>query len=178
MPVPDRARYSVLKLSVSEDRVIRDVHQNDLHRVAIAQMRFDLPALLVASLLGRPCGQGRGKGRSAHRPKRPSCTSYLLRLASWSALRLVRLPCCKSPLFPICLCHEHQCLHTAGLYRAMEEQHLDWFPKPRSQGRYARQVEHDCSVFLNGNPERTFSVPGHNDGLRIVGESDLWCLQN
>lgn len=31
---------------------------------------------------------------------------------------------------------------------------------------------------LDSNPERTFSVPGHNDGLRIVGESDLWCLQN
>ena len=31
---------------------------------------------------------------------------------------------------------------------------------------------------LDGAPQRTFSVPGHNDGLRIVGESDLWCLQN
>jgi hypothetical protein len=30
----------------------------------------------------------------------------------------------------------------------------------------------------NGTPEHTFSVPGHNDGLRIVGERDLWCLQN
>lgn len=25
---------------------------------------------------------------------------------------------------------------------------------------------------------RTFSVPGHNDGLLVVGEDDLWCLQN
>jgi hypothetical protein len=31
---------------------------------------------------------------------------------------------------------------------------------------------------LDGKPQRAFSVPGHNDGLRIVGESDLWCLQN
>jgi hypothetical protein len=31
---------------------------------------------------------------------------------------------------------------------------------------------------LDGTPRRAFSVPGHNDGLRIVGESDLWCLQN
>jgi hypothetical protein len=30
----------------------------------------------------------------------------------------------------------------------------------------------------NGTPQRTFSVPGHNDGLRIIGDSDLWCLQN
>jgi hypothetical protein len=31
---------------------------------------------------------------------------------------------------------------------------------------------------LGGKVERTFSVPGHNDGLRIVGEDDLWSLQN
>lgn len=31
---------------------------------------------------------------------------------------------------------------------------------------------------IDGTPQRTFSVPGHNDGLRIVGEDDLWCLQN
>jgi hypothetical protein len=31
---------------------------------------------------------------------------------------------------------------------------------------------------LDGKPQRTFSVPGHNDGLRIVGESELWSLQN
>ncbi|MDP9122796.1 MAG: hypothetical protein M3O15_15735 [Acidobacteriota bacterium] len=30
----------------------------------------------------------------------------------------------------------------------------------------------------NGRVRRTFSVPGHNDGLRVVGASDLWCLQN
>src|SRR5579864_6522818 len=31
---------------------------------------------------------------------------------------------------------------------------------------------------LNGAVQRTFSVPGHNDGLRVVNEKDLWCLQN
>jgi hypothetical protein len=31
---------------------------------------------------------------------------------------------------------------------------------------------------LDGKVQRTFSVPGHNDGLRIVGESSLWSLQN
>jgi hypothetical protein len=31
---------------------------------------------------------------------------------------------------------------------------------------------------LSGQVERMFSVPGHNDGLRLVGENDLWALQN
>jgi len=31
---------------------------------------------------------------------------------------------------------------------------------------------------LSGQPQSFFSVPGHNDGLRVVGENDLWCLQN
>src|ERR1700681_2849210 len=31
---------------------------------------------------------------------------------------------------------------------------------------------------LDGKVQRTFSVPGHNDGLRVVGESALWSLQN
>src|ERR1700733_854319 len=31
---------------------------------------------------------------------------------------------------------------------------------------------------LSGKVERTFSVPGHNDGLRVVGDDDLWALQN
>ena len=31
---------------------------------------------------------------------------------------------------------------------------------------------------LNGNVLRTFSVRGHNDGLRVIGENDLWALQN
>ena len=31
---------------------------------------------------------------------------------------------------------------------------------------------------LAGKVERTFSVPGHNDGLRIIGQDDLWALQN
>jgi hypothetical protein len=31
---------------------------------------------------------------------------------------------------------------------------------------------------LSGNVKRMFQVPGHNDGLRVVGENDLWALQN
>lgn len=31
---------------------------------------------------------------------------------------------------------------------------------------------------LSGEVKRMFSVPGHNDGLRIVGDDDLWALQN
>jgi hypothetical protein len=31
---------------------------------------------------------------------------------------------------------------------------------------------------LDGTVLRTFTVPGHNDGLRIVGDHDLWSLQN
>jgi hypothetical protein len=30
----------------------------------------------------------------------------------------------------------------------------------------------------SGKVERKFSVPGHNDGLRVVGDDDLWALQN
>jgi hypothetical protein len=31
---------------------------------------------------------------------------------------------------------------------------------------------------LDGKVKRTFQVPGHNDGLRVVGDDDLWALQN
>jgi hypothetical protein len=31
---------------------------------------------------------------------------------------------------------------------------------------------------LSGKVERAFSVPGHNDGLRVVGDDDLWAVQN
>jgi hypothetical protein len=31
---------------------------------------------------------------------------------------------------------------------------------------------------LNGTVKRMFQVKGHNDGLRVVGEDDLWALQN
>jgi hypothetical protein len=31
---------------------------------------------------------------------------------------------------------------------------------------------------LSGKVERTFSVPGHNDGLRVIGNDDLWAVQN
>jgi sugar lactone lactonase YvrE len=31
---------------------------------------------------------------------------------------------------------------------------------------------------LTGKVKRTFTVPGHNDGLRVVGDDALWALQN
>jgi hypothetical protein len=31
---------------------------------------------------------------------------------------------------------------------------------------------------LDGKVRRTFTVPGHNDGLRIISDDDLWALQN
>jgi hypothetical protein len=46
--------------------------------------------------------------------------------------------------------------------------------KDGSDGKSSTIVEYS----LDGKPQHAFSVPGHNDGLRIVGESDLWCLQN
>jgi hypothetical protein len=46
--------------------------------------------------------------------------------------------------------------------------------KTGSDGKFSTIVEYS----LTGKVNRTFSVPGHNDGLRIVGEDDLWCLQN
>ena len=46
--------------------------------------------------------------------------------------------------------------------------------KDGSDGKSSTIVEYS----LEGKVKRTFSVPGHNDGLRLVGESDLWCLQN
>jgi hypothetical protein len=46
--------------------------------------------------------------------------------------------------------------------------------KDGSDGKSSTIVEYT----LDGKIKRAFSVPGHNDGLRIVGEDDLWCLQN
>jgi hypothetical protein len=46
--------------------------------------------------------------------------------------------------------------------------------KDGSDGKSSTIVEYS----LTGKVKRTFSVPGHNDGLRVVGENDLWCLQN
>jgi len=46
--------------------------------------------------------------------------------------------------------------------------------KTGSDGKSSTIVEYS----LSGKVKRTFSVPGHNDGLRVVGEDDLWCLQN
>ena len=31
---------------------------------------------------------------------------------------------------------------------------------------------------LSGKVKRMFQVPGHNDGLRVIGDDDLWALQN
>jgi hypothetical protein len=46
--------------------------------------------------------------------------------------------------------------------------------KDGSDGKSSTIVEYS----LSGEVKRAFSVPGHNDGLRVVGEDDLWCLQN
>lgn len=46
--------------------------------------------------------------------------------------------------------------------------------KDGSDGKSSTIVEYT----LDGKVKRTFSVSGHNDGLRIVGEDALWCLQN
>jgi hypothetical protein len=46
--------------------------------------------------------------------------------------------------------------------------------KDGSDGKSSTIVQYSAS----GSVERTFSVPGHNDGLRVVGDNDLWCLLN
>jgi hypothetical protein len=46
--------------------------------------------------------------------------------------------------------------------------------KDGTDGKSSTIVEYS----LSGKVIRTFSVPGHNDGLRIVGDDDLWSLQN
>ena len=46
--------------------------------------------------------------------------------------------------------------------------------KDGSDGKSSTIVEFS----LTGDVQRTFSVPGHNDGLRIVGDENLWALQN
>jgi hypothetical protein len=46
--------------------------------------------------------------------------------------------------------------------------------KDGSDGKSSTIVQYSSS----GRVERTFSVPGHNDGLRVIGLNDLWCLQN
>lgn len=50
----------------------------------------------------------------------------------------------------------------------------DHVAKDGSDGKSSTIVQYS----LSGNVRRTFSVPGHNDGLRIVGEDELWALQN
>jgi hypothetical protein len=46
--------------------------------------------------------------------------------------------------------------------------------KDGTDGKSSTIVEYS----LSGKVIRTFSVPGHNDGLRVVGDDDLWSLQN
>jgi hypothetical protein len=46
--------------------------------------------------------------------------------------------------------------------------------KDGSDGKFSTIVQYS----LTGAVKRTFSVQGHNDGLRLVGEDDLWALQN
>jgi hypothetical protein len=50
----------------------------------------------------------------------------------------------------------------------------DHVAKDGSDGKSSTIVQFS----LTGQVQRTFSVPGHNDGLRVVGENDLWALQN
>jgi hypothetical protein len=50
----------------------------------------------------------------------------------------------------------------------------DHVAKDGSDGKSSTIVQYS----LSGNVQRTFSVPGHNDGLRVVGEDELWALQN
>jgi len=46
--------------------------------------------------------------------------------------------------------------------------------KDGGDGKSSTIVEFSAS----GEVKRSFSVPGHNDGLRIVGDGKLWALQN
>jgi len=50
----------------------------------------------------------------------------------------------------------------------------DHVAKDGSDGKSSTIVQYS----LSGDVQRTFSVPGHNDGLRIVGDDELWALQN
>src|SRR5260370_12709636 len=46
--------------------------------------------------------------------------------------------------------------------------------KDGSDGKFSTIIQYS----LTGAVKRMFSVQGHNDGLRVVGEDDLWALQN
>jgi hypothetical protein len=46
--------------------------------------------------------------------------------------------------------------------------------KDGTDGKFSTIVEFS----LAGKVKRVFQVPGHNDGLRVVGDDDLWALQN
>ena len=46
--------------------------------------------------------------------------------------------------------------------------------KDGSDGKSSTIVQYS----LDGTIKRMFSVQGHNDGLRVIGEDDLWAIQN
>ena len=46
--------------------------------------------------------------------------------------------------------------------------------KDGTDGKFSTIVEFS----LAGKVKRTFQVQGHNDGLRVIGDDDLWALQN
>jgi hypothetical protein len=46
--------------------------------------------------------------------------------------------------------------------------------KDGSDGKFSTIVQYS----LDGAVKRMFSVRGHNDGLRVIGEDDLWAIQN
>ena len=46
--------------------------------------------------------------------------------------------------------------------------------KDGTDGKFSTIVEFS----LSGKVKRMFRVPGHNDGLRVVSDDDLWALQN
>jgi hypothetical protein len=46
--------------------------------------------------------------------------------------------------------------------------------KDGSDGKSSTLVEYS----LDGHVRRTWSVPGHNDGLRVIDGNQLWSLQN
>jgi hypothetical protein len=50
----------------------------------------------------------------------------------------------------------------------------DGVAKDGTDGKSSTIIEFSSS----GRVKRTFSVPGHNDGLRLVGEDKLWSMQN
>jgi hypothetical protein len=46
--------------------------------------------------------------------------------------------------------------------------------KDGTDGKFSTIVQYS----LDGKIQRMFAVKGHNDGLRVIGENDLWAIQN